>query len=146
MVETLQSFLEHLISALNDKNTTLEKKIETIAYKYIDFLSGEPGVPLFILSELRNNPIGLINKLPFQNIVLNSEFIKQYQDAVKTGKVTEPNPLHFLINVMGLVIFPFIAQPMLTTIGKIDDVQFNQMMHERKVRIPIWVKAVMKAK
>lgn len=144
MIETLSGFLKHLTTVLNDENTTLEKKIELIAFNYINFLSGEPGVPLFIMSELRNNPVGLMDKLP-QNIVLNSEFIKQYQVAVNTGKVTEPNPLHFLMNVMGLVIFPFIAQPMLQGIGKVGNEQFNQMMQERKKRIPVWIKAMMNA-
>ena len=85
-------------------------------------------------------------KLPVQNTVLNSEFIKQYQTAVETGKVTEQNPLQFLMNVIGLVVFPFIAQPMLKGLGQIDDEQFNQMMQERKKSIPVWIEAMMKAK
>jgi hypothetical protein len=87
-----------------------------------------------------------MEKLPVSSVVLNSEFIKQYQNAVEKGKVTEPNPLHFLMNVIGLVVFPFIAQPMLTGLGRMDDKQFNQMMEERKTRIPVWVKAMMRAK
>jgi AcrR family transcriptional regulator len=146
MVETLSGFLQHLTAILNDAKTSLEKKIELIAFTYINFLSGEPGVPLFIMSELRNNPVGLMEKLPVSSVVLNSEFIKQYQNAVEKGKVTEPNPLHFLMNVIGLVVFPFIAQPMLTGLGRMDDKQFNQMMEERKTRIPVWVKAMMRAK
>jgi AcrR family transcriptional regulator len=146
MVETLSGFLQHLTVILNDAKTSLEKKIELLAFNYVNFLLGEPGVPLFIMSELRNNPIGLMAKLPVQNVVLNSEFIKQYQNAVDAGKVKESNPLQFLMNVMGLVIFPFIAQPMLMGLGQIDGKQFNQLMQERKKLIPVWVKAMMKAK
>lgn len=146
MVETLSGFLQHLTAILNDGKTSLEKKIEQIAFNYINFLLNKPGVPLFIMSELRNNPINLMAKLPVQNTVLNSEFIKQYQTAVGTGKVTEQNPLQFLMNVIGLVVFPFIAQPMLKGLGQIDDEQFNQMMQERKKSIPVWIEAMMKAK
>lgn len=146
MVETLSGFLQHLTAILNDGKTSLEKKIEQIAFNYINFLLNKPGVPLFIMSELRNNPINLMAKLPVQNTVLNSEFIKQYQTAVETGKVTEQNPLQFLMNVIGLVVFPFIAQPMLKGLGQIDDEQFNQMMQERKKSIPVWIEAMMKAK
>lgn len=146
MIETLSGFIQHLTMVLNDEKTSLEKKIELIAFNYIDFLSGEPGVPLFILSELRNSPLSLVKKLSVQHTVLNSEFIKQYQAAVKADKITEHNPLQFLMNVMGLVMFPFISQPMLQGIGEIDDKQFNEMMQERKKRIPIWIEAMMNAK
>lgn len=146
MLETLSGFIHHLTTILNDGKTSLEKKIELIASNYINFLSGEPSVPLFIMSELRNNPTGLTDKLPIKDVVLNSEFIKQYQAAVENEEVTEPNPLQFLMNVMGLVIFPFIAQPMITSISKIDNQQFSQMMQERKKLIPVWIKAMMKAK
>lgn len=145
MVETLSDFLQHLTAILNDEKSNLEKKIELIAFNYINFLFTEPEVPLFIMSELRNNPIGFIDKIPVQNVMLNSEFIKQYQTAVETGKVTEHNPLQFLMNVMGLVIYPFISKPMITALGKIDDEQFNKMMQERKKMIPVWIKAMMKA-
>ncbi|WP_250255357.1 TetR/AcrR family transcriptional regulator [Chryseobacterium sp. Marseille-Q3244] len=146
MLETLSGFIHHLTTILNDGKTSLEKKIELIASNYINFLSGEPGVPLFIMSELRNNPTGLMGKLPIKDVVLNSEFIKQYQAAVENEEVTEPNPLQFLMNVMGLVIFPFIAQPLITSISKIDNQQFSQMMQKRKKLIPVWIKAMMKAK
>ncbi|MGJ1484231.1 TetR/AcrR family transcriptional regulator [Sphingobacterium multivorum] len=146
MVETVSGFLQHLTAIVNDAKTSLEKKIEQIAFTYIDFLSGEPGVPLFIMSELRNNPVGLMSKIPVQDIVLNSEFIKQYKAAAASGKATEPNPLQFLMNVLGLVVFPFIGQPLLTAIVGIDDNQFIQLMQERKKSVPVWIKAMMKAK
>lgn len=143
MIETLVDFFKQLSVILNEEKTSLEKKIELIAVNYINFLTTEPGIPIFILSELRNNPNALLDKIPIQNVVLNSEYMKQYQTAVETGKVTEHNPLQFLINIMGLVIFPYIAQPMLKGLGKIDDKQFNQMMQDRKKLIPVWIKAMM---
>lgn len=144
MMETLSSFIQHLTGILNDGDTTLEKKIELIAVNYINFLSGEPGVPLFIMSELRNNPTNLLDKLPVQNVVLNSEFIKQYQTAINEGKVQKLDPLQFLMNIMGLVVFPFVAQPMLMGVGKINNKKFNELMQERKKLIPSWVKTMMK--
>jgi hypothetical protein len=65
-------------------------------------------------------------------MVMKSAFIKQYQKAVVDGKIVEPNPLHFLMNLMGLVIFPFMASPMLKKIGNLKDRQFDNLMQERK--------------
>lgn len=144
MTETMSGFLKQLTPLLNDDSTTLEQKIELIASNYINFLSEEPVVPLFILSEIRNNPEKLLEKLPIGDTVLSSVFMKQYQAAVKNGSMSESNPLQFLMNLMGLVIFPFIAQPMLKELGKVDNKMFDQMMQERKKNIPIWIKAMMK--
>ena len=98
------------------------------------------------MSELRSHGAGFLDKLPTANAILQSTFIKQYEEAVKNGKITDVNPLHFLMNVMGLVIFPFISSPMLKKIGKLSDRQFDKLMQERKKLIPVWIKAMFKAK
>jgi hypothetical protein len=58
----------------------------------------------------------------------------------------ESNPLHFLMNLMGMIVFPFINSPMLKKVGKLTDSQFNNLMQERKKMIPVWVKAMLRAK
>jgi len=67
-------------------------------------------------------------------------------EVVKNGKITEQNPLHFLMNITGLIVFPFINSPILKKVGKLNDRQFNKLMQERKKLIPIWLKAMLKAK
>lgn len=146
MIETLFGFMQNMAVLFNDEHTSLERKVELMAAKYIDVITEEPEIPLFILSELRSNPDGFYEHLPIGQMIMNSSFIKQYQKAVKEGKVTEPNPLHFFMNVMGLVVFPFAASPLLKRIGNLKNAQFDKMMQERKKMIPIWVKAMMMAK
>jgi len=58
----------------------------------------------------------------------------------------EPHPLHFLMNLLGLVVFPFIAKPLIMGVQDLDIEQFNALMIERKKLIPIWIGAMMKAK
>ncbi len=146
MFETLFSFMQNMAMVLNDEKSTLEKKVELVAEKYIDLIIKEPNVPIFMLSEIRNNAEGLLEKLPIKQLVMNSSFFKQHQDAVAKGKITEPNPLHFLMNLLSLVVFPFIGQPLLQGISGLDETQFNKLMQERKRLIPVWIKAMMKAK
>ncbi len=146
MFETLSGFMQNMAMLFNDESTTLEKKVEGMAEKYIDLFALEPEIPLFIMSELKNNATGFIEKLPILNVIMKSAFIRQYQAAVDKGKITEPNPLHFIMNLMGMVIFPFIGSPMLKKIGNLKDKQFDKLMQERKKLIPIWVNAMLKAK
>jgi hypothetical protein len=98
------------------------------------------------MSEIKGNGATILEKLPAADMILDSAFIKQYKEAARDGKVTEPNPLHFLMNVLGLVVFPFIGSPMLKKIGKLSDRQFDKLMQERKILIPVWIKAMLKAK
>jgi len=144
MQETMHGFMHNMIIVFNDESTTFERKVELIAGKYIDMISQEPEIPLFIMSELRTDVSGLLEKLPLEAMIINSAFLKQYQKEVAEGKISDLNPLHFLMNLMGMVIFPFIASPMVRKIGNLKDEQFYQLMQERKQLIPIWVKAILK--
>jgi AcrR family transcriptional regulator len=146
MFETVTGFMQNMGMVFNDETTTLEKKIQLVAENYIDTITAEPEIPLFIMSELRSHGPGFLDKLPAANAILQSTFIKQYEKAVKNGKVTGVNPLHFLMNVMSLVVFPFIGSPMLKKVGKLSDGQFDKLMQERKKLIPVWMKAMLKAK
>jgi len=146
MTETLSGFIQRMIVVLNDETTTLEKKTELIASKYIDLIIKEPEVPTFIISEIRNNPDMLLEKIPLKEIVNKSIFFKQHQKALEGNESIESNPLQFLMNLMGLIVFPFIAKPLIMGISGINTEAFNQMMLERKKMIPVWIKTIMKTK
>ncbi|WP_426276891.1 TetR/AcrR family transcriptional regulator [Chryseobacterium sp. S-02] len=144
MLETLSGFIQNMLVVLNDEKTTLEKKVEEIASRYIDLIIKEPEIPTFIVTEIRNNPDMLLKKLPIKQVLTNSMFFKQHEEAVNKGEISEPNPLHFLMNVIGLVVFPFIAKPLLMGGSGINDTEFNALMLERKKLIPVWIKSMMK--
>ena len=144
MTETLLGFYQHMGGVFNDENTSLEKKTQLFAEKYIDLLITEPEMPMFIMSEIRNHGAQILDKLPTANSILQSVFITQFEAAVRQGKILEPNPLHFLMNLTGLVVFPFMNAPVLKKVGQLSDDQFDALMRERKKRIPIWMDAIFK--
>jgi AcrR family transcriptional regulator len=146
MFETLTSFFQTMGMVFNDETFTLEKKIQLVAAKYIDLIIAEPEIPHFIVSEVRNHGAVILEKIQGAGMILQSNFIKQYREAVKSGKISEPNPLHFLMNMLGLIVFPFISSPMIKKIGKLSDRQFEKLMQDRKMLIPVWIKAMFKAK
>lgn len=143
MIETLSGFMKSMVILLNDPKTKLEEKIESIASQYIDLIVKEPEIPTFIVTEIRSNPGLLLEKLPVKQIIQHSSFIRQYKEAVDKGETTEPNPLHFLMNLMGLIVFPFIAKPLIMGGNEMKAQEFDSLMQERKKRIPVWIKAMM---
>jgi AcrR family transcriptional regulator len=146
MVETLTEFYQKMGSVFNDEATTLEKKIELIAEKYIDLCIEESQMPIFIMSEMRARGTEILEKLPSVNTILQSSFIGQYKEAVREGRITPLNPLHFLMNLTSLIVFPFINSPAIKKIGKLTDRQFEKLMQERRKMIPIWMNAMFKAR
>lgn len=146
IMEVFSAFIKSMSVVLNDEKTSLEQKVHEIANRYIDLLVKEPEIPTFIVAEIRHNPTELLKKIPIKETVLKSNFFSQHQEAVQNGRITEPNPLHFLMNLMGLIIFPFIVQPLIMGAKDLEVEQFNQLMQERKKLIPKWVKAMIKAK
>ena len=143
MLEAFQSFFSSISIVFNDANSTLDEKIRKFAADYIDLLFQEPEIPLFIMSEIRNNPDELLQKIDLKSVVFGSVFFNQYNEAIRQGKIKNHHFLHFMMNFMGLIAFPFIAKPLLKEINGLSEVQYNEIVAERKALIPVWMDAMM---
>jgi AcrR family transcriptional regulator len=145
LFETLSGFFQGIINVLNDETTTFEKKIEFLVENYINKFINEPDIPMFVLNEIRNRPEELFNKMPVNQLLVNSVFVRQFQEKVAQNAVENLNILHLLLNILGLVAFPFLAKPFISFIGGLNELQFNQLIQKRKELIPLWIKAMMMA-
>ena len=67
-------------------------------------------------------------------------------EAAIQGKIPPINPIHFLLNMMGMVVFPFLAQPIVTAASGISKEQYDAIIEERKRLIPLWIEAMLKVK
>ncbi len=146
MLENLQQFIEGIKEILNNRQTSLEQKTETIVTNYINLLTQQPDLPLFVLHELRTHPKEIISKIDRDKFIHRSYFMQQIKDAAKERKAASINPLHFLMNIISLTIFPFVASPIIQNIGGLNQQDFNALMEERKKLIPKWIKAIMQKK
>ncbi len=144
MFESMQQFIQSMTGVFNNEKTTLEKKIETFVSNYIDLLIEEPDLPLFVLSELRTNPNELVSKMNMKAYLMNSYFMKQFQQHITSGKIATIHPLHFMMNIISLIVFPFVGSPVLKNMGGWKQDDFNDIMLQRKILIPKWIKAMMK--
>lgn len=146
MLESMQSFLKSMATLFNAEQNTFDEKVELFVSNYLDFLTEQPDLPLFVLSELRSNPSGLISKIDIKQMLMKSHFIKQFQEEVKKGRIAPVHPLHFLMNMVGMIIFPFIGRPILSNLGDLKEQEFMEMMQQRKKLIPQWIKMMYKVK
>ena len=145
MLESLSGFFGVLKGIFNDSETNFEEKITQLAETYITHLSLNPDIPMFILSEIRSNPETLIKNLSSKTFMLDSVFFAQLQEKIHLGIYRPIHPMHFLMNLMGLTVFPFVAKPMHMHLGNKTEAEFQVLIEERKKMIPIWLNAMLKA-
>jgi len=141
MMEKFQKLFGVLVPILNNESTSLEKKMEMMAENYIDLLSVTPDLPLFVLSEIRNNPGRFGEKMQASKLLRESHFVKQLMEARK-----DIHPIHFLMSLLGMLLFPFIARPVFGSVGLLAEKEFQAMMTERKKLIPKWMGLMLNAK
>ena len=141
MQEKMQQFFGVLLQIVNDPSTELETKIQQIVSNYIDVLSENPELPLFVLSEMKGNADKIQNILPVQKFNSNLSFVKQLQEMRP-----DINPIHFLMNILGMTVFPFVAKPAFNLIASTNKSELESILKERKELIPKWTKAMLKAR
>ena len=49
------------------------------------------------------------------------------------------HPVNILMNMLGLIVFPFLARPLLVQSGTLQADEFKQIIEERKKLVPIWL-------
>ena len=142
MLETFYDFISKMVEVYNDEKSTLEEKLKLTSSKYIDMIIAEPHLPTFVVNELKNNPSSILKILKGQ--IMESKLVDQYNDGVKKGVYKKIDPIHFVTNILSLIVFPFISSPIIIKMKKFNRKEFNGMMHERKKLIPQWILQMIK--
>ena len=143
MQESLQKFFGVIMTIFNDEETDLYAKLDMLTEAYMSKLTQTPDLPMFILSEVRNDPDFFLKKIAMNNSLHSTVLYRQLVKEIGESKMKEMNPAHFVLNFIGMVVFPFVAKPIIRGFVGITDEQFQLMNEERKQLIPIWVKGMM---
>lgn len=144
MMESLTVFFQNIQRVFMDPQTTLEDKFSKLASSYIDQITEQPDIPMFILSELRTRPDAFITQMSGQIRLKDSPMFNQLIEKIGMERLMEINPIHIMINLMSLIVFPFIGKPMLERIADVDQHLFDELMQQRKKMIPIWIMNMLK--
>lgn len=144
MTESLHTFLGMIFEILNDTESSIREKIQAFVDGYIDLLSSNPHLPLFILSEIRSNPGAFATRLKINERLAKTVFIQQFFAEVQAGTIKlQMNPLHIMINLASMIVFPFVASPLAMEITKMDEDDFAALMEERRQLIPKWIESML---
>lgn len=113
----------------------LFEKIEQFVGQYIDTLTQNPLLPLFILNEINKNPQEMMKKI-WGNYRPPVDKVEEHvAKLVKKGEIKPIKGYELMINMVSLCIFPFLARPMVQWVTKKNDEEFFQMMEQRKKHV-----------
>jgi AcrR family transcriptional regulator len=145
MVEILQNFFKGMAQIFNEGSTTFDEKVKIFVENYTELLKQQPDLPLFIFQELRMNPERLASKVGLDEM-FKSFFFQQLHREIEAKKIVAVHPLHYVMNLIGMCVFPFIAAPVLRHLAGIDARAFASLLDERKVLVPQWMSMIMHRK
>jgi TetR/AcrR family transcriptional regulator len=137
-IELLFPKLEELL----EQNISFEDLICAFVEKYIALLSENPYLPLFVIT-IANRPDNkdFMKKLP---ISINKKLVDIFMKDALLGKIKAINPLHFIVSVISMCAFPFIAKPVIMEISKSNESQYQEFLKSRVVEIQGYIKVLLK--
>ncbi len=141
MMERVQELFGTVAPILTEESTSMEKKIELLTSRYIDILLENPDLPMFVLNEIRKRPDLFKTQIKLQEVVMKSSLVKQFKSKRK-----DIDPIHFLVTIIGMMLFPFRERPMFITTGLTTEKDFIILMEQRRKLIPKWFNAILKTK
>lgn len=145
MTEILQNFFTGIRQIFNDEGTSIDQKVKIFVASYTALLKRQPELPLFIFQEIRLNPEKLALRMGVRQ-VFSSYFFRQLESAMAEKKIRAIHPIHYVMNMVGMCVFPFIGAPLFRHMGGISERRYKALMDERIDLIPMWMQATMKGR
>ena len=111
---------------------SLDKKIPRLIDAYYDFLQDNPNVVQFVIQEMNNHPGEFKRFMKEKNIHPPASFAGQIKREIEEGKMDPVDPRQLLISIVGLILFPFIAQMMVKTVFDMEEDDYLKFLKDRK--------------
>ncbi|MEA2041183.1 MAG: TetR/AcrR family transcriptional regulator [Bacteroidota bacterium] len=130
-----QKFAPNLFDIFKE-DIPFTEKICKFSDGYIDVISRNPFIPVFVINELNNKKsdklIAGIKSLGVKTDIVEQQILEQ----IKQGNIRKIDPVHFMIDIIALNVFPFAAQPIINKMFFEDDNKgHQQFMRERKEHV-----------
>jgi AcrR family transcriptional regulator len=115
-----------------------EQRLKRIIEVYQNKFTSHPDLPLFVIHELAQNPdrlVQLIAKLPGGEGA-KSKFATAFraivQKEIEEGRIRPIDGMQLLMNILALIIYPFIAKPIFQFVMNINEGDYKTMLSKRK--------------
>ena len=99
---------------------------------YIDMIQANPYVPQFIINEINRDP-KVLKSLMFESGVEPQKILELFVNHSQDQNSLKTDPRHIVVSILGMLIFPFAARPLLQMIYFNDDQEeYNRFLNDTK--------------
>ena len=133
--EAFREFIPTVINIL-DGDLPLDMKIYRTVDVYTRMLLKNRDLPMFVLSEIRENPDKIADMYMGKMHLTFQKLEQQLSEEYEKGTIVKTTVHTFLINLLSLIVYPYIVQPLMNRMFGIGDEKFEELMLERKSALP----------
>lgn len=126
---------------LADEARSIEQKLRDVVQEQIGFHTAHPYISGYVASELHADPDRVTRILGRHGPAPLTVLRRQLREAAKAGTLRPISPEQFVVNLMSLLIFPFVMRPLLSAMLGFPATAFPAMLEERKRMLPEFILA-----
>lgn len=128
---TMSKFFAKTEEVMNGQ-LSIKEKITYFVHHYIDIIQANPYVPQFIINEINRDP-QVLRSLMKDSGLEPEKILKMIANEIGNDDDAQTDPRHIVVSLLGMLIFPFVARPLLQIIYFNDNKEeFDQFIIERK--------------
>ncbi|HET6567907.1 MAG TPA: TetR/AcrR family transcriptional regulator [Rhodothermales bacterium] len=124
------------LSGILNGEDEIEEKVEQVMATYMDFLERHPNLPGFVINEMNRREERLQQFVGSLGPLRLDRLTAQIEARVAAGTMRPVTTEMFMVNLVSLCLFPFIARPMLGAILGLKDERFDEFIEQRKRELP----------
>lgn len=128
--------MPRIFSILADPSRSIEEKVRAVVREQLDFHSERPYLAVYVLSEAHTQPERVRAILGQAGPAPIAALRKQLAAAVAAGEIRRISAEQFVVNLMGLLVFPFVVRPVLEILLGLDASRFPAFIEARKRELP----------
>jgi TetR/AcrR family transcriptional regulator len=125
-----------IFGILADPNRSLEEKVNDVVREQIAFHGARPYLAGYMLSEMHAEPERVSRVFSKRGGVPLDVLRQQLREAAKGGRIRPISAEQFVVNLMGLLIFPFAIRPALGALLSINESNWPAFLEERRRLLP----------
>ncbi len=109
-----------------------KEKLIVFIDNYINLIQANPYVPQFIINEINRDP-KVLKTLMFESGIEPQKILEMFFNEVQASNLSKLDPRHIIVSILGMLIFPFVARPLLQMIYFNDNQEaYTVFLNERK--------------
>ena len=127
-----------------ESDQPLEDKLRRFIETYIDIISKNTFIPLFIISEINKHPDRFIDSVLPKDLPKPEQFFQQVQVEINAGRIRPIRPQHLIVNIISMCVFPFVGKPMIRILLGMGPGEMRLFLEQRKEEVTSFVLAALR--